>query len=65
MAEIWWHWRETSQQTEKTNFCLSSRRLFLLYWFLFRISRFILLYVLCFVIRICFVFRTSNFVFFI
>jgi DNA-binding NtrC family response regulator len=31
MAEIWWHWRETSQQTEKTNFRLSSRRLFLLY----------------------------------
>ncbi|MBZ0190991.1 MAG: hypothetical protein K8F34_04810, partial [Candidatus Kuenenia stuttgartiensis] len=31
MAEIWWHWRETSQQTEKTNFCLSSSRLFLLY----------------------------------
>nr|CAJ71415.1 unknown protein [Candidatus Kuenenia stuttgartiensis] len=31
MAEIWWHWRKTRQQTEKTNFCLNSRRLFLLY----------------------------------
>jgi len=32
MVEIMWHWRETSQQTEKTNLNLTVRNLTLLYW---------------------------------